>query len=116
MLQGDLLSVILFILCFNPLAYLINKYDGYMMGKPRQRDTKITHLSFVDDIKTYISSIDTAKQQLDIISEFSNDIGMSFGEDKCRYVYVERGKRKTLGKAININDMNVAEPEEEKTY
>ena len=34
MLQGDTLSVIMFILCFNPLSHLLNKCDGYMMGSP----------------------------------------------------------------------------------
>ena len=35
MFQGDTLSVIMFILCFNPLSHLLNKCDGYMMGTLR---------------------------------------------------------------------------------
>ena len=116
MLQGDLLSVILFILAFNPLSFLLNKCDGYQMGAPGNRDKTITHLSFVDDMKLYAGSRETLVKQLDVVSTFSKDVGMSFGEDKCAYVYVEKGKRKTLGSSIVINGLTIQELAVEKTY
>ena len=52
----------------------------------------------------FSSSVDKAKIQLDIVITFSNDIGMSFGLDKCAYLCIEHGKRKSLGESIVIND------------
>ena len=37
-----------------------------------------------------------AKAQLDLITTFTEDIGMELGNDKCAYIYIERGKRNTL--------------------
>ena len=48
----------------------------------------------MDDPKLYSSSIQKGKLQLAIITEFSRDMGMTFGENKCGYLYIEHGKRK----------------------
>ena len=48
--QGDSLSVILFILCLNPLSFLLNKLNGYKMGNNGNRNRNITNLFFVDDL------------------------------------------------------------------
>ena len=116
LLQGDLLSVILFLLCLNPLSHLINQCSGYKMGKPGKRDTEITHLFFVDDLKLFAKNENDIKQQMSIITEFSKDIGMSFGEDKCAYIKIEKGKQKLLGKPLIINEVKIQELSEEKTY
>ena len=50
-LQGNLLSLILFILSFNPLSFLLQKCDGYTIGTRSKRDTILNHLFFVDDLK-----------------------------------------------------------------
>ena len=94
-LQGDNLSVILFILTLNPLLFLLRKTKGY---KIKNVIDLITHLVFVDDLKTYAGSVDEGKKQLDIITTFSEDINMNFVLDKCAYMYVERGKKNTLMK------------------
>ena len=41
---------------------------------------------------------------------------MKFGEDKCGYIYIERGKRKSLGKSIVINGVTIRELSEGETY
>ena len=51
--QGDSLSVILFVLCVNPLSFLLNMLNGYRMGPNGQRDQNITNLFFVDDLKLW---------------------------------------------------------------
>ena len=53
-----------------------------------------------------------AKQLLDIVTTFSKDITMQFGVDNCAYIYIERGKRKSLGETININGVEIKELEE----
>ena len=47
---GDSLSVLLFILCVNPLSFLLNRLTGYKMGPNGKRTTNITNLFFVDDL------------------------------------------------------------------
>ena len=41
---------------------------------------------------------------------------MEFGEDKFGYIYIERGKRKSQGKAITMNGINIKELEEGESY
>ena len=84
-LQGDCLSLVMFILCVNPLSFLLKRLPGYKAGPPKQRNTKITQLFFVDDLKTYAQDINEAKLQLDLVTTFTKNIGMEFGTDKCAY-------------------------------
>ena len=53
---------------------------------------KHTHNFFVDDLKLFATNCATFMKQLDIVTTFSEDIGMKFGEDKCAYLQIERGK------------------------
>ena len=41
---------------------------------------------------------------------------MAFGEDKCGYIYVERGKRKSQGQDIVINGVTIKKLEEGECY
>ena len=41
---------------------------------------------------------------------------MSFGEEKCAYVAVERGQRKSLGNTIEINNIKIRELNTEESY
>ena len=111
LLQGDCLSLILFILSVNLLSYLLQKLPGYSVGPPSRRVSVISHLFVVDDLKTYAKDIDEAKIQADMITQFTNDINMEFGTDKCAYLYIENGKRKTLGDTIDINGLHLEELE-----
>ena len=47
----------------------------------------------------------------DLITRFTNDISMKFGSDKCAYNYIERGKRKSLGTKLTINNIDITELE-----
>ena len=114
--QGDSLSLLLFILTVNPMSFLLNIIEGYTLGKPGDRNLNITHLFFVDDLKLFSSSVEKAKIQLDIVTTFSNDIGMSFGPDKCAYLCIEHGKRKSPGKSIVINYTEIRELDIGETY
>ena len=116
LLQGDYLSVILFILSLNPVSYLLNQADGYKMGDSEKRDKNLTHLLFVDDMKLYANSRAKALYLLDIVTTFSRDIGMAFGEDKCGYIYIEKGKRKAVGKSMVSNDVTIKELKEGELY
>ena len=52
-LQGDLLSLILFVLLVNPLSYLLSKEKSYTLNVPKRR---MSHLFFVGDLKLFAST------------------------------------------------------------
>ena len=39
--------------------------------------------------------------------KFADNIGVTFGADKCAHLYIERGQRKTLGNTINVNGLEL---------
>ena len=108
--QGDSLSVMLFALCLNPLYFLLNKCKGYSFG--RTRKLQRTHNFFVDDLKLYSQDLNSTKKQLDIITTFSRDVNMQFGEDKCAYLQIEKGKVMQNLKPISINGLTIKPIEE----
>ena len=116
LLQGGCLSRILFELCINPLSHLLNDLPGYKLGKPGERNTNLSHLFFVDDLKTFANDEKTAKMQLDLITIFTNDIGMEFGADKCAYLRIQKGERKSLGSTFKINGLELTELKEGESY
>jgi hypothetical protein len=104
--QGDSLSVLLFVLALNPLSFLLRSTTkGYAYGKNRL--LQHTHNFFVDDLKLFATNTPTIKKQLDLITTFSRDIGMSFGEDKCAYLQIEKGKLITSQDPIVINQLTI---------
>ena len=102
--QGDSLSVILFVLALNPLSHLLRSTKGYAYGKNRQHQH--THNVFVDNLKLYASDINTVKRQLEIVTTFSKDIGMKFGEEKCAFLQIEKGIIKKSS-PLNINHLTI---------
>ena len=54
-------------------------------------DEKQSHTTFfVDDLKLYGSTINVTKKQLDLVAQFSKDICMNFGTDKCAYLKLRK--------------------------
>ena len=100
----------------NPLSFLLQKCDGYTIGTTSKIDTILNRLFFVNDLKLFARNLYIAKQLLDIVTTFSKDIKMQFGVDNCAYIYIERGKRKSLGETINISGLEIKELEEGDTY
>ena len=101
--QGDNLSVLLFILAVNPLSFLLNKLKGYKMGSSSNRNTNITHLFFVDDLKLYASNLQEATKLFDLVTTFFNDIRMKFRESKCAYLKIKKGLIKQSAHYLEIN-------------
>ena len=98
------------------MSFLLNHTRGYRIGKPGERNLELTHNFFVDDLKLYSENQNEAKVQLDVVTKFSKDIGMSFGEEKCARVALQRGQRKSLGKTTEINNIKVRELNTEESY
>ena len=78
--------------------------------------TNISHLFFVDDLKLYTTDTDKMTRMLETVTQFSNDVGMCFGETKCAYQTIERGKRKAQNKNLSINGLNIQEIQEGDNY
>jgi hypothetical protein len=111
--QGDSLSVILFVLALNPLSHLLRPLKGYAYDKKRHHQH--THNFFVDDLKLYATNVVTVMKQLDIVTTFSRDIGMQFGQEKCAYLHIERGSI-VESQPIVINQLTIKPVAEGEYY
>ena len=113
-LQGDSLSVLLFILTVNPLSFLFRNLKGYQYGT--KRNSNVTHNFFVDDLKLYANNINTTRKLLDLVTIFSKDTGMTFGEDKCAYQQIVKGKLINNTKELQISDLKIKPISEGDSY
>ena len=68
-LQGDMLSLILFVLSVNPLSFMLHKEEGYKIGK-EERTTNLSHLFFVEDLKLYALNLEKLIALLELVISF----------------------------------------------
>ncbi|XP_064074799.1 uncharacterized protein LOC135194103 [Vanessa tameamea] len=105
--QGDSLSPLWFCLALNPLSHLLNQVNGYNLSN----STAITHLMYMDDIKLYGKSEKDMEDLLTITANFSKDIHMTFGLDKCKTLHIHNGNILTgdynINNTINITAMDI---------
>ena len=55
-------------------------------------------------------------EMLKMVVQFSEDVGMNFGANKCAYQCIERGKRKEQSQPLKVNGLIIKEVEEGDTY
>ena len=110
------ITFILFILSVNPLSFLLSLLTGSNIAKTNNIIQKLTHLFFVDDLKTFARNKKEAALQLDLITQFTKDIDMKFGLDKCAYIYIVRGIQKSLDTKLSINGTDIEELDSGETY
>ena len=94
--QGDSLSPILFCLALDPLSKKLKDSDiGYNLNNGRSRipEKTVNHLLFMDDLKLYAESNQKLTELLKIVYDFSEDIKMQFGLDKCSTCHIKKGKK-----------------------
>jgi hypothetical protein len=88
--QGDSLSPLLFCICLIPLTEQLNRLNtGY---EEHTTNTKISHLLYMDDLKLIAKSEEELQKQLQMVKNFSNDIHMEFGLNKCAKIAFKTGK------------------------
>ncbi|CAK1579245.1 unnamed protein product [Parnassius mnemosyne] len=105
--QGDSLSPLWFCLALNPLSHILNiQGTGYHL-KHGNTDTSITHLIYMDDIKLYTKTYKEMDKLINVTAEFSRDINMKFGLDKCRTLHIIKGKIHTGDYAIDDNENQI---------
>lgn len=110
-LQGDSLSPLQFCVCLIPLSKLLGQTKtGY---KLEGGNRKISHLLYMDDLKLIAVNDRETNKQLKITRNFSDDICMQFGIDKCARVTVKKGKptRKDCMYTNEVEDIKELEPE-----
>ena len=102
--QGDSLSPLLFCVSLLPLSLQLRQHQGYMAGSPNQRTSKITHLFYVDDLKIYAQSEKDIKLMLETVKQYSTDISMEFGIEKCAVYNIKRGRGMVDGEDVELVD------------
>ena len=110
--QGDSLSPLLFCLTLAPLSTILNStgYGCEVGGK------KISHLFYMEDLKTYAKNDTQQEGLLKTIKAFNDDIFMQFGLEKCAKATIKRGKlTQTTDIRVDINT-TIKELEQESAY
>ena len=79
-----------------------------------EKTVKLTShiIFFVDDLKLCNSTTNGIKKQLDLVTRFSQDIGMNFGQDKCAHLVIETGQIKNNGQHLEINGVKIQQVDE----
>jgi hypothetical protein len=102
--QGDSLSPLLFCISLLPLSVYLRQTRGYNCGPPSNRRHKVTHLFYMDDLKIYAASQADLDQSIRIVHEYSRDIGMAFGLDKCAVLHLKRGRSEEIFEEMPLAD------------
>ena len=113
-ISGDSLSPILFCVALIPLSKLLNN-TGYGY---KTYDNTINHLFYINDLKLFVKNDQQLQRLLNIVKQFSADIRMEFGLDKCTKATffdgkLMKAKNMTLDTATVVKDL---EPEESYKY
>ena len=110
--QGESLSPLLFCLLLIPLTNeLNNTINGYEIY-----EKAINHLFYIDDLKLYAKNDKELEGLLSTVKQFSDDIGMEFGLDKCAKASFVKGKlNRTTAAELDI-DTAIRELDQDETY
>ena len=117
--QGDSLSPLLFCLALDPLSKILkNQGIGYNMSKRGMHEERsnISHLMFMDDIKLYADSDANLKKLIESVHQFSSDIHMEFGLDKCAKCTIKQGKKADTDDMQLEEGTVISDLQEENTY
>jgi hypothetical protein len=86
--QGDSLSPLLFCVCLIPLTKQLNRLNTPY--EEHTTKTKISHLLYKDDLRLIAKSEEELQRQIQTVKNFSDDINMEFGLEKCAKITLER--------------------------
>eukprot|EP00957_Ditylum_brightwellii_P004743 360497-Ditylum_brightwellii.AAC.2 len=88
--QGNSLSPLIFCIALFLLSNILSwARTGFQIGKK-----KISHLLYIDNLKVYTKNEEELEMCEQLIKQFSANIGMPFGLDKCVVLTIELRKNK----------------------
>ena len=93
---------------------MLGKLKGYNYGNKRRKT--VTHNFFVDNLKLYGSTINVTKKQLGLVTQYSKDICMDFGTDKCAYLKIVKGTIVSNAEPLVMNNLTIKSVKEGDTY
>jgi len=74
----------------NPLTQQLNKLNtGHEEHKTKR---EVTHSLYTDDLKLMGKTEEELQKQMQVVRNYSDDIDMEFGHDKCAKTVLKRGK------------------------
>ena len=115
--QGDSLSPLLFIMTIDPLSRILNRMNtGYNLKKRQQEPVYINHLLYMDDLKLYNSSEKALKEPLNEVHQFSRDINMECGINKCAKISIIKGKQKPSQEIQIDHNTTIKELDRDQIY
>ncbi|KAI5716332.1 hypothetical protein M8J76_004689 [Diaphorina citri] len=73
-------------------------------------EVRVTHLFYMDDLKIYANGPEQLRHLLELVSNFSESICMSFGLEKCNVLHIKKGimsdpVNMTLSNDVTINSL-----------
>jgi hypothetical protein len=112
--QADSLSPLLFCICLIPLTEQVNRLNtGY---EEHTTKTKISHLLYTDDLKLISKSEEELQKQIQAVKNFSDDIQMEFGLEKCAKTAFKRGRLVHSQNLVTETNRKIQELEQGKMY
>ena len=112
--QGDSFSPLLFCLALVPLtSELATSGYGYKISNT---SAPISNLFYMDDLKLYSKNEQEQIGELKVVKQFSDDIGMEFGLEKCAKASFKEGKLTSTGNIVIDVDPEVQELDQEGVY
>ena len=94
--QGDSFSRLLFCLALVPLTSVLATY-GYKISNT---SAPISNLFSMDDLKLYSKNDQERVGELNTVKQFSDNISMEFGLEKCAKASFKKGKLASTGNII----------------
>ena len=108
--QGDSLYPLLFCLALDPLSNFINeqghRYNLICNRKTTKETRKATHLLYMDYLKLITRNYKKLADQLKLVKQYSEDIQMHFGLDKCAKMHICTRKNKKNRQHLNRSKYN----------
>ena len=115
--QGDSLSPLLFCLALNPVSSLLQATNFGYRYKGNDVTATVNHLVYMDDIKLYAKNDDELQSLIAIVKQFTDDIRMEFGIEKCAKITLIRGRRVETGDMpLSDEEVSIKELTNESTY
>ena len=89
-LQGEDFSNLLYAISVDQISWAIRSSEGYRLT--HEKNDKVTHLLFVDDLKCYTKSEQKLVAGTRTLANMFDDIGLGINLGKCAACHIKRGK------------------------